>query len=87
MKFRVINSRYSNTENILNLYPELKDYNFTIDYPYSNVAAQRMTIEINNLKDLLKLKSEIKEDIIIEDEFNPVNDIKYILEVYDYYRE
>lgn len=87
MKFRVINSRYSNTENILNLYPELKDYNFTIDYPYPNVATQRMTIEINDLKDLLKLKSEIKEDIIIEDEFNPVNDIKYILEIYDYYRE
>ncbi len=87
MKFRVINSRYSNTENILNLYPELKDYNFTIDYPYPNVAAQRITIEINDLKELLNLKSEIKEDIIIEDEFIPVDDIKYILEIYDNYRE
>ena len=71
MKFRVVNSKYTNARNLLNLYPELKNYNFTIDYPFPNVVALRMTIEINDLEELLKLKSEIKKRLLLEMNLNP----------------
>ncbi len=46
-------------------------------------------IELNTLEDLLNLKEEVDEPVIIDDDFWKDNNIgvKYSIEIYDTYRE
>ena len=69
--------------NILNKYPNLKEYKIETDYPYPNKECVRIIIEVN---DLMKFYEDIKEEIIISKENNG-NDSLYSLEIYDDYRE
>ena len=87
MRFEIRNSKYSQPYELVILYPELKKYDFKVDYPYPNANAPRATIYFNNLEDLLKLKSEVKQEIILDDVFKAIDNVRYVLEIYDDYRE
>ena len=54
---------------ILKRYPILEKYKPVIDYPYKNRKIDRLTIEINCLNDLIDLKEELDEEILLKDDY------------------
>ena len=46
---------------VLRKYPILKEFNPLVDYPYKNEKVSRLTIEISNINDLVKLQDELGE--------------------------
>lgn len=54
---------------VLKRYPILEKYKPVIDYPYKNRKIDRLTIEINCLNDLIDLKEELDEEILLKDDY------------------
>lgn len=88
MRFK-IESAWVYDKKILDKYPILKNYNMIIDHPYENKNTERVTIELKNIEDLIKLYNELKQELIIRDEdycFN--NETRhYSILIYDDYIE
>lgn len=68
MKFRV-ESAFEIGEEVLKKYPVLKSYNASIDFPYENKKCSRLTIELNNIEDLIKLQCELNEELVIGEDY------------------
>ena len=49
---------------ILQKYPILKEFNPLVDYPYENERISRLTIEIANINDLVRLQNELDEFLV-----------------------
>ena len=54
---------------VLERYPILEKYKPVIDYPYKNRKIDRLTIEISCLNDLIDLKEELDEGILLRDDY------------------
>lgn len=54
---------------VLKRYPILEKYKPVIDYPYKNRKIDRLTIEISCLNDLIDLKEELDEGILLKDDY------------------
>ena len=54
---------------VLKRYPILEKYKPVIDYPYKNRKIDRLTIEISCLNDLIDLKEELDEEILLKDDY------------------
>mgnify|MGYP000020814996 FL=1 len=54
---------------VLKKYPILEKYKPVIDYPYKNRKIDRLTIEISCLNDLIDLKEELDEEILLKDDY------------------
>lgn len=70
-------------KDIIEKYPVVNNYNPIVDYPYPNLQAERLTIEV---EDLIKFYDDIGEEIIISKDYCN-NDGMYSLKIYDDYRE
>ena len=68
---------------ILQKYPILKEFNPLVDYPYENERISRLTIEIANINDLVRLQNELDEFLVRSDytSYNNEKDILPVLEI------
>lgn len=72
----------SRRERIIEKYPVLKNYNMRIDHPYPDENAERIIIEV---RDLRKFYDDIQEEIIISRDIT--DEGIFSLEIYDAHRE
>lgn len=54
---------------VLKRYPILEKYKPVVDHPYKNIKIDRLTIEISCLNDLIDLKEELDEGIMLKDDY------------------
>lgn len=70
---------------VLRKYPILKEFNPLVDYPYKNEKVSRLTIEISNINDLVKLQDELGEGLLVRSDYDAVynneKDILHVLEI------
>ena len=70
---------------VLRKYPILKEFNPLVDYPYKNERVSRLTIEISNINDLVKLQDELGEGLLVRSDYdaayNNEKDILPVLEI------
>lgn len=89
MRFK-IERPYFLGEDVLSKYPILMNYNPIIDYPYENKNTKRVTIELKSIEDLVRLHTELDQELIIGNEDYCFNDIiggHYSILIYDDYIE
>lgn len=79
MKFKLYSTLHG-TKKLDEPYPVLKNYNLETDGGYSY-------ININTMEELCKLIDDLKEDIIVEQDWMEDSPKCRILEIYDDYRE
>lgn len=79
MKFKLYSTKYG-IKKLDEPYPVLKNYNIETDGRYSY-------ININTMEELCKLIDDLKEDIIVEQDWMEDSSKHRILEIYDTYRE
>lgn len=84
MRFTINRTWLSNNEpdEILSVYPILREYDSKIDFPYEDKTTPRLTIEVSSISKLLELQQGVGEEIILG-KFEG----DYYLEIYDNYRE
>lgn len=69
---------------VLQKYPVLKEFNPLVDYPYENERISRLTIEIANINDLVRLQNELDEFLVRSEygtSYNNEKDILPVLEI------
>jgi hypothetical protein len=70
---------------ILQKYPILKEFNPLVDYPYENERISRLTIEIANINDLVRLQNDLDNELLVRSDcdttYNNEKDILHVLEI------
>lgn len=70
---------------VLQKYPILKEFNPLVDYPYKNERISRLTIEIANINDLVRLQNELGDELLVRSNYdtayNNGKDILPVLEI------
>ena len=70
---------------ILQKYPILKEFNPLVDYQYENERISRLTIEIVNINDLVRLQNDLDNELLVRSDcdttYNNEKDILPVLEI------